>query len=74
MSGASTPVSWPAIETRKRSNCRGSGAQYADSFRRRIVRWKLTPHVCAWASWVRIELSVWRQNPVFGGFLRASGI
>ena len=29
---------------------------------------------CAWASWVRIELSVWRQNPVFGGFLRASGI
>ncbi len=28
----------------------------------------------SWASWLRIELSVWRQNPVFGGFLRASGI
>ena len=42
--GTFTPESVPASDRRYRSYCRGIGAQYARSLRRRMFRWKFTPH------------------------------
>jgi hypothetical protein len=44
--GTAMSSTLPASEARVIENCRGIGAQYERSLRRRMLRWKFTPHTC----------------------------